>query len=168
MSGASALAIKDLSSPSYDVGRPSSTVYDDLDGVGDIRTLIRDHPAREIDNYLLDVSKTTPNIRTAIVFPPIIYGKGEGPGNQRSVQIPALCRVTLERGHVVRAGEGLNRWGSIHVKDVARVFTGLAEQALKNRQDEALWNDNGIYLTTSGDFVSLQAASSPCALCFKS
>lgn len=155
ISGASVLGVKDLSSPSYDVGRPSSTVYDDLDGVDAIRTLIRDHPVRAIDNYLLDVSKTTPNIKTALVFSPIIYGKGEGPVNQRSIQIPSLCRVTLERGHVVRAGAGLNCWGSIHVKDVARVFTGLTGEAVKGRQDAALWNDNGLYLTDAGEFVSL-------------
>lgn len=106
-----------------------------------------------MDNYLLDVSKTTPNVRTAIVLPPIIYGKGEGPGNQRSIQIPSLCRVTLERGHVVRAGQGLNRWGSIHVKDIARLFTALAQGAHEGRQDDGLWNDNGIYLSNAGEMV---------------
>lgn len=153
ITGASALAIKDLSSPSYDVGRESSAVHDDLDGVEAIRSLIRAHPSREMDNYVLDASKATPSIRTALILPPIIYGKGEGPGNQRSIQIPSLSRVTLEKGHVVRAGKGLNRWGSIHVADIARVFTGLAVEASKDRQDEALWNDNGIYLTSAGEMV---------------
>ena len=153
ITGASALAVKDLSSPSYDVGRESSDVYDDLDGIDAIRSLIRAHPSREMDNYVLDTSKATPSVRTALVLPPIIYGKGEGPGNQRSIQIPSLSRVTLEKGHVVRAGKGLNRWGSIHVADIARVFTGLAVEASKDRQDEALWNDNGIYLTSAGEMV---------------
>lgn len=157
ISGASALAVKELSSPSYDVGLPSSVVYDDLEGIDEIRSLIRAHPVRAMDNYLLDVSKTTPNVKTAIVLPPIIYGKGEGPGNQRSIQIPSLCRVTLERGHVVRAGQGLNRWGSIHVKDIARLFTALAQEAHEGRRDDGLWNDNGIYLSNAGEMVS-----SPC------
>ena len=112
ISGASALAVKDLSSPSYDVGLPSSTIYDDLDGIADIRSLIRAHPVREMDNYILDVKKTSPFIKTAIILPPIIYGKGEGPVNQRSIQIPSLAKVTIENGYVVRAGVGLNYWSS--------------------------------------------------------
>lgn len=106
-----------------------------------------------MDNYVLDASKNTPSVKTALVLPPIIYGKGEGPGNQRSIQIPSLARLTLEKGHVVRAGRGLNRWGSIHVADVARIFTGLALEASKGNQDDALWNDNGIYLANSGEMV---------------
>lgn len=153
ISGASALAIEDLSSPSYDVGRESSAVYDDLDGVGAIRSLIRAHPVREMDNYVLDASKTTASLKTALVFPPIIYGKGEGPGNQRSIQIPSLSRVTLEKGHVVRAGKGLNRWSAIHVADIARIFIGLALEASKGRHDDALWNDDGIYLASAGEMV---------------
>lgn len=81
ISGASILAVKDLSSPSCDVGRKSSIVYDDLDKVEEIGSLIRGHPVREMDNYVLDASKSTPSVRTAIILPPIIYGKGQGPGN---------------------------------------------------------------------------------------
>lgn len=147
------MAIEDLSSPSYDIGRESSAVYDDLDGVDAIRSLIRSHPVREMDNYVLNASNATPSVKTALVLPPIIYGKGEGPGNQRSIQIPSLSRVTLENGHVVRAGKGLNRWGSIHVADIARIFTGLALEASKGRQDDDLWNGNGIYLASAGEMV---------------
>lgn len=117
--------------------------------------MIADHPKREIDNYLLKVSKTSTHIRTAVVIPPIIYGKGEGPINQRSVQIPALPKVTLERGHAVRAGKGENKWSYIPVADVARLFTGLAEQAAQGRDDVGLWNDNGLYLSAAGDSVRL-------------
>ena len=106
-----------------------------------------------MDNYVLQASKEAPSVKTALVFPPIIYGKGEGPGNQRSIQIPSLARVTLEKGHVVRAGKGLNRWGSIHVADIARQFIGLALEASKGREDEALWNDNGIYLSSAEEMV---------------
>ena len=89
------------------------------------------------------------------MIPPIIYGKGEGPVNQRSVQIPALSKVTLERGHVVRAGKGENKWSYIHVADVARLFTDLAEQAAQGRDDVGLWNNDGLYLSTAGEMVSL-------------
>ncbi|KAF4120786.1 Nucleoside-diphosphate-sugar epimerase [Geosmithia morbida] len=151
ISGASLLAARDLASPDYDVGLPSSKVYDDLEGRDEVRSLIRDHPSREIDNYLLDVGSQTPQVKTAIVFPPIIYGKGDGPVHRTSIQIPSLARVTLERGHGVRVGAGENRWGHVHVADVARIFTGLAEAAAVGRDDASLWNDDGLYLASTSD-----------------
>lgn len=153
ISGASLLAVKDLASPAYDVGLPSSKVFDDLEGADDIRALIKDHPQREIDNYLLGVSKSTPQVHTALVFPPIIYGKAEGPINQRSVQIPALAKVALEKGHAVRAGAGQNRWGNVHVADIARLFAALAERGAQGSEDTSLWSENGLYLSSAGEMV---------------
>lgn len=153
MSGASLLAVKDASSPTYEVGLPSSKIFDDVEDAEEIRTLIRDHPQREIDNYLLGVSKTTPQIHTALIFPPIIYGKAEGPVNQRSVQIPSLSKLALDRGHAVRVGAGQNIWGHVHVADIARLFTALAERGAQGSEDHSLWNDNGLYLSSAGEMV---------------
>lgn len=93
------------------------------------------------------------------MLPPIIYGQGQGPGNQRSVQIPALAKVALERGHAVRVGEGASRWGNVHVRDIGTVFAALAEAAAKDNQDENIWGENGIYLTGLGEIVRTPSAS---------
>lgn len=156
MSGASALASADLASPSYDVGLPSPTVWDDLDGIDAIRRLLRSHRgSRAMDNYVLDAAEASPTrIRTALVLGPLIYGEGEGPGNRRSVQVPALARLVLEGGRgAVRVGRGENRWGTVHVGDVARVFTALA-QAGADGKGEGMWGEGGIYLAGSGEMVS--------------
>ena len=107
---------------------------------------MRDHPSRAMDNYVLDMAASTPTVHTALVLPGIIYGEGEGPVNQRSIQVPSLARVALERGKAVRAGQGKNRWCDAHVADVARLFTGLAQEAARGHQDKSLWDDNGIYV----------------------
>jgi nucleoside-diphosphate-sugar epimerase len=106
-----------------------------------------------MDNYILDVQKTTPSVRTALVLAPMIYGKGEGPIKQSSIQLPSLARVTLNRGHVVRAGPGKNYWGNVHIADVGRLFAQLAEQAEKGVQDN-LWGNSGIYLASMHEMVS--------------
>jgi hypothetical protein len=156
------LAAAELAAPSFDIGLSSDKMFDDFEGIDAIRTLIRSHPSRQIDNYVLDVHKTNPTIKTALIFPPLIYGKGQGPGNQRSIQLPSLAKVTLEKGQTVRAGRGLNRWGNSHVADVARVFTGLAKEADKGTASR-LWGDDGIYLTSCSEMVSHQSGSDPVA-----
>ncbi|KAK7417232.1 hypothetical protein QQX98_004666 [Neonectria punicea] len=153
ISGASALAAGELASPSFKPGSASSQVYDDVDGIASIRSLVRAHPSRVVDNYLLDVAKQNPSIKTALVLPPIIYGAGEGPVNQRSFQIPVLCKVALERGKAVKVGEGQSRWGNVHVRDLGKLVSALAEAGAKEKQDEALWGENGIYLTGIGELT---------------
>ncbi|QPC74612.1 hypothetical protein HYE68_005364 [Fusarium pseudograminearum] len=153
ISGASLLPVKDLASPSFKPGEPSDTVWDDLDAVSSINDLIRSHDSRVVDNYILKIAKETPTIKTANVFPPIIYGKGQGPVKQRSVQIPALAKVALERGHAVRAGRGLAAWTNVHVADLAKLFTLLTENAVNGNNDEKIWGENGIYFPGSNEIT---------------
>ncbi|KAF5984642.1 hypothetical protein FCOIX_2531 [Fusarium coicis] len=153
ISGASLLPVKDLSSPSFKPGEPSSDVWDDLDGVSSILDLIRSHDSRVVDNYILKIAKETPSIKIALVLPPIIYGKGQGPVKQRSVQIPALSKVAIERGHAVRAGRGLAAWSNVHVADLARLFTILAEKGAEGSEDENVWGEKGIYLPGVGELT---------------
>ncbi|KAF0641076.1 hypothetical protein FPSE5266_06878 [Fusarium pseudograminearum] len=153
ISGASLLPVKDLASPSFKPGEPSDTVWDDLDAVSSINDLIRSHDSRVVDNYILKIAQETPTIKTANVFPPIIYGKGQGPVKQRSVQIPALAKVALERGHAVRAGRGLAAWTNVHVADLAKLFTLLTENAVNGNNDEKIWGENGIYFPGSNEIT---------------
>lgn len=156
VSGASALAVAEFTSPSFSPGSASSEVIDDIEDASKFIKLLRDHKVRAVDNYILDVGSQESTIETALVFPPIIYGVGEGVVNQRSIQIPELARVTLEKGHGVRVGPGLSRWGNVHIRDLGRLFGALVEAATKPKGDSKLWNDDGIYLTGVGEIVSSQ------------
>ncbi|KAF4974551.1 hypothetical protein FZEAL_8575 [Fusarium zealandicum] len=158
VSGASLLAVKELASDSFKPGQASSEVFDDLDDASAIHSLIRENPSRAIDNYILDVANKSPSIKTALFFPPIIYGLGEGPGNKRSVQIPSLAKVTLEKGHGVRVGKGLSRWGNVHIRDLGQMLSAVTEAAANGNKDESLWGENGIYLLGVGkelDFAEI-------------
>lgn len=155
VSGASALAADELSDPAYKPGQPSDKVFDDLDGIESLRSLIRAHKStRIVDNFLLDTAEQNSSIKTALVLPPIIYGVGEGTGNKRSIQIPSLAKVTLQRGKAVRLGAGEGRWGNIHVRDLGRLIASVAVAGANGNEDGAIWGDNGIYLSGIGELVS--------------
>ncbi|KAF9880865.1 nad dependent epimerase dehydratase family protein [Colletotrichum karsti] len=147
ISGASALAAAELADKNRAPGDGSDIVFNDLTGIADIRSVIQRHPSRAVDNYVLKVAADEPKINAALVFPPIIYGKGLGPGNTRSVQVPALAKATLQRKRGVQVGKGLSRWGNVHVQDVSQLFVKLVEKAVEGKGDAQVWNENGLYLT---------------------
>lgn len=154
ISGASALAAAELADKSYVPGSASDLVFNDLDGISELRSFIRKYPSRAVDNYVFDVAAGEAKANTALVLPPIIYGEGTGPGNTRSVQIPSLAKATLQRDRGLQVGEGLSRWGNVHVEDVAQLFVRLVEKAVEGEGEEQVWNENGVYLAGVGEIVS--------------
>jgi len=93
-------------------------------------------------------------IKAAVIFPPVVYGLGEGPVNKRSVQIPSLVQATVERGHAIMVGKGLSRWGNVHVRDLGKIIVSLAIEAASRRPDERVWGQDGLYLCGVGEMVS--------------
>lgn len=117
--------------------------------------MIKKHPSRVVDNYILSVAANEPQINTALVIPPIIYGPSQSPSNQRSVQIPDLAKVTLQRGRGLQVGQGLSRWGNVHIHDLGDLFSLLVKAALEGHsKKDDVWNLNGLYLTSIGELVS--------------
>ncbi|KAK7229475.1 hypothetical protein V2G26_001645 [Clonostachys chloroleuca] len=147
VSGASALAAAELEDLSRIPGSASDTVWDDYEGIDALRSHVEKHPQRRVvDNYLLSVARDSPQVKAAIVYPPLVYGRGRGPINQRSIQLPGLAKLTLERGRGVQVGSGLNRWGAAHIADITQLIVRLVEKAVARVDDGQLWGSNGLYL----------------------
>lgn len=68
-------------------------------------------------------------LKTAVVCPPIIHGRGTGPGRVDSVYYPSLYRASVEAGATFYHGSGSNVYSRVHVEDVAQAFLGLIESA---------------------------------------
>ncbi|KAI9034771.1 uncharacterized protein KD926_005595 [Aspergillus affinis] len=148
VSGAALLSIADIEKKTF--GEFSEKIYSDLDGAEELRAHIRRHSAtRIVDNYLLNLPVSSTRPRTALIFPPIIYGRGRGPVNQRSIQIPNLARISMQRraGFQVEKGESI--WSSVQISDLSNIFVKLVEQALQG-DNNALWNENGLYFPGTG------------------
>ncbi len=150
-SGTGILGFADLQRQVF--GEASSKIYDDWDGIGELISMPDQAPHRTVDKIVqaagMDLST---RVDTAIVCPPCIYGKGRGPGNQRSVQLYELARMTLEQKHGVQVGAGKTRWTSVHVSDLSNCFLKLVEDAAM-RAGKATWGKEGYYFTENGDFV---------------
>ncbi|KAL4949689.1 hypothetical protein BDW69DRAFT_188079 [Aspergillus filifer] len=147
VTGASVLGGPEIDSGSY--GEPTDDVYDDLDGIQSVRDKITAYPTRRVvDNFILNLKGS--GLKTAIVFPPIIFGKGRGPGNQRSIQVPSISKNALQQKQAAYVGRGLARWGAIHVADLATLFGKLVEKAVAGAEDD-IWNESGLYFVENGE-----------------
>ncbi|CEJ90677.1 hypothetical protein VHEMI06444 [[Torrubiella] hemipterigena] len=151
ISGAALLATAETANKEYQPGSSSETVFDDTDGIAALRDHIRQYPGRAIDNYLQSVSSTSPHVHSALLTPPIIYGKGDGPVNQRSTQVPELISATLKRGKALQLGNGLNKWGNIHIRDLGTLISGFVDKAIGKDLSKDIWGDNGVYLASVGE-----------------
>lgn len=108
-----------------------------------------------MDNYILDLGSGGP--KTAIIFPPIIFGTGKGPVNQRSVQVPSLARAALLQHVGLYLGRGLSQWGIVHVSELANLFVKLVEHAV-NATSAPIWNENGLFFAEKGFEVGSYAS----------
>ncbi|KAE8372033.1 hypothetical protein BDV26DRAFT_274936 [Aspergillus bertholletiae] len=148
VSGATLLSAPEIERGVY--GEPSDKIYGDIDDEQDIKALIHKYSAKRlIDHFILGLPKTPQSPKTAVVYPPIIYGRGRGPINQRSVQIPELSRITLQNKTGYQVGRGLSIWSNVHVTDVSQIFVTLVEKAVAG-EEGPFWNENGIYFAENG------------------
>ena len=149
VSGASVLSIPDIVNGTF--GQKRNKVYSDVDGADEVRDLIQQNAARRVvDNMILNMVGP----KTALIFPPIIYGQGRGPIKQRSVQIPELARVAIQSGKTVQVGKGQSTWSNVHISDVSDIFVKLIEKAVQGA-DGPLWNKDGIYFAGNAAIVCL-------------
>lgn len=134
-------------------GETSNKVYSDVDGIDEVRGLIGKYASsRLVDNFILNLSKSSSGPKTAVVFPPLIYGRGRGPVNQRSVQVPELAKATLQRRGAIQVGKGQSIWSNVHITDISQIFVQLVEKAVQGEEGD-FWNENGLYFAENGGLV---------------
>lgn len=126
-------------------GNATDDQYGDVQDEEKLRTIIRRHQNRTVDNYILDIAEQTPAVKTALVIPSLIYGHGRGTGNQRSIQVPELARIALERKRAVHIGAGANIWSNIHISDLSSILVRLVESAISDSDDKQIWGTNGLF-----------------------
>jgi len=150
-SGTGLLLFDDISARSYGIRR--SKVYDDWDGIGEVRLSIPDKaPHRKVDKIVLAGTGSPETVKTAIVCPPVIYGPGRGSGNPHSVQAYRLAAAALKRQKGFLVGEGNNIWHQVHIHDLSNAYLLLGEAAAAGG-GSATWGEEGYYFTENGEFV---------------
>ncbi|KAL8769376.1 MAG: hypothetical protein Q9209_004603 [Squamulea sp. 1 TL-2023] len=147
-SGTGILLFADMERQTF--GEASSKIYNDWEDVSEVISLPDFAPHRNVDKIIL--ASNSSSVKTAIVCPPTIYGRGRGPGNQRSHQLPELSRCTLQKGHGIQVGAGKTYWTNVHVHDLSDVYVALVEAAATGGGN-AFWGNEAYYFTENGEHV---------------
>ncbi|KAL0935104.1 nucleoside-diphosphate-sugar epimerase [Colletotrichum truncatum] len=135
-------------------GEPDEKVFNDLEGVDELVNLPDDAFHRNVDKIVLEAgAKHSDRVKTAVVCPPTIYGKGRGPVSGRGRQVYELTSFILKEKYCPRIGRGLSRWNNIHVYDLSSAIGLLAEAALdpSRKDDSQIWGPRGYFLTENGE-----------------
>ena len=135
-------------------GNSSPLQYDDVNDQKKLRQIIRKHKNQLVDNQVLDVAERSSSVKSALVIPSLIYGRGRGPINQRSIQVPELARIALEKTHAVQVGAGENIWSNIHISDLSSMLLKLVENAVSQSTDDQAWGPNGMFFAGSNPGIS--------------
>lgn len=150
-SGVGTLMIDDIERKTF--GQISSRVYNDWEGIEELLLLPDWAPHRNIDKLILAAGvEDESKIKTAIVCPPMIYGKARGPGNKRGHPLYDLSRCTLEKKTGIRVGEGKNHAPNVHVYDLSRCYLKLVEAAVEG-SEKAIWGKEGYFFAENGEHV---------------
>lgn len=102
-------------------GEPAAAIFND-------DTPRQPEPDKEarvaLDKAVLDAR----GVRSIVLCNSLIYGDPIGP-EARSVQLPRLVDLAKETGTARYIGRGLNRWSTVHIKDVAELYLIALERA---------------------------------------
>ena len=129
-------------------------MYNDWSNISEVTSLPDTAVHRAVDKLILAAHLSHPQISTAIVCPPCIYGPGRGPDNRDSVQAYRYAAATLTRGKGFVLEGGTNVWTEIHVRDLSALFLALVTAALQPAgRGSASWNAEGYYFAEAGSFA---------------
>ena len=134
-------------------GKPDEKVFNDWDGVAEVTSLPDAAAHRNVDRVILAAgTQKDTKVETAIVCPPLIYGRGRGPDNQKSIQLPELAKAVLKGKKGIQIGAGKNVWNIVHVVDLSKVYVKLVEAAAA-KGGNVSWGADGYYFAENGEHV---------------
>ena len=98
-----------------------------------------------VEAAVLDLARQ--NVRSSVVrIPPIMHGTDD------HGFLPALIAIAKEKGAAGYPGDGANRWGTVHVRDVAALFRLALEKGPAGSRWHAL-EDEGTSLRTIAEAI---------------
>ncbi|RDW64494.1 uncharacterized protein DSM5745_09905 [Aspergillus mulundensis] len=137
-------------------GEHDDKVFNDYVGVSELTNLPADAFHRNVDKIVLKTGvEHADSVKTVIVCPPTIYGRGRGPVALRGRQVYELAKFVLEEKYIPVIGRGLARWNNVHVYDLSQLFDSLVKAALdpKRKDDKEIWGEKGYLLAENGEHV---------------
>ena len=139
-------------SPEEDKG---ATMWDDQDALAHA-TIPPFAPHRFVDLEVFAGAETR-LIKTYLVVPPTVFGRGLGAFAEKrmSIQIPRLVQQSLMSRRALYVGSGENQWTNVHVVDLAELYLLILDGALKNTAPEGA---EGLYYPSTEYFPWIAVA----------
>ncbi|KAH0005498.1 NAD(P)-binding protein, partial [Aureobasidium melanogenum] len=101
----------------------------------------------ETNNTVTELSESL-GVRSYVVMPCIVYGKGEGFGNQISIQTPAIVNAAKAAKKVYRVDSNRLVWPVCHVGDNANLYIQILRNILSDKEQN--YGKKGYYLVSRG------------------
>ncbi|KAJ0107758.1 hypothetical protein J7T55_000020 [Diaporthe amygdali] len=131
------------------LGELHPKVWSDIDDIDAIWSFPSEKLHRNTESLIQEAwTSHGDRLRTAIVCPPIIHGRGTGTGRIDGGFYTWLYDESVKKGATFYLGSGSNIYSRVHVADVAQVFLKLIESAARGGQG-ADWGREGYYFLTS-------------------
>ncbi|KAF4596514.1 hypothetical protein EYR38_007901 [Pleurotus pulmonarius] len=130
------------------------TIWNDANAA-QMATLAPTQMHRDVDLMIVEADKEG-YVKTYIVLPSTIYGIAQGRlvdlriSNNRSRQIPAIVRASLDRRQGGMVGLGKNVWPNVNIEEQADFFIILLNAAL-NKSETLGHGTDGYYFGESGE-----------------
>lgn len=156
LSGASNLADQPVSG-AYAEEREFDDLRDDVYGYERMRNALRAYHQRTTELGVIDRSLEL-GVRTVVVMPPLVFGKGKGLFNRASVQIPVYVEAALKCGRAVVIGEGSGEIDHVHVEDLADLYAVLVEEILEDGGVRLPRGKRGIVFASNGRHTWMEVA----------
>jgi nucleoside-diphosphate-sugar epimerase len=124
--------------------------YDDIEGVDRLVSLPDSAHHRVVDKIVQEAISDA--VKVAILCPPMIYGRGSGAVNQRSIQVPDMVKATLEKGYAPIVGAGKTEWDHVHIDDLGDLFVRLvdATQDPEKANNPEIFGPHAYFLAEGG------------------
>lgn len=124
------------------LGELTEKIWSDMDDLDTIWSLPLNTVHRSTESLIQDAwTRHGTSLKTAVICPPHIHGKGMGPGNASSFYVPVFYKEAIKAGAAFFINSGSNVYCRTHIQNVAQVFLKLVESAAAGGES-AHWNRN--------------------------
>ncbi|KAI1176707.1 NAD(P)-binding protein [Nemania sp. FL0916] len=131
------------------LGRFNPKIYSDIEDIQDLVSRPDTALHRPTDAIVLKAASEHGHVlKTAIVCPPDICGRGRGPGRRASYYIPWFVQAIQKLGKPFYLGSGENMRGWVHIDDFVQIYVKLVEAAVAGGGNVS-WGQEGYFLAAT-------------------
>ncbi|KAI0523914.1 NAD(P)-binding protein [Xylaria bambusicola] len=148
------------------LGRFNPKIYSDVDDIDELVSRPDNALHRCTDAIVLEAAaKHGHSLKTAILCPPDIYGRGRGPGRRTSYYIPWFVGAIQKLGRPFYLRDGSNMRGWVHIDDFVQIYISLVEAAVAGGGSVS-WGREGYFLAASQEASQRDIAEATAKILF--